>query len=112
MAAEKQKDQVAAESHYRDGVSIDRNQPELQVRLGTLFLLQGRFADAVGPLEEYHRLQPENPQSSLYLGQAYAAVGRRDDARRVLTAGAAIADRQGNAQTANFCREILRQLSN
>lgn len=110
MAAEKQKDPAGAEHHYREGVSIDRNQPELQVRLGTLLLLQGRFGDAVGPLEEYHRLQPENPQSSLYLGQAYAAVGRRDEARQVLTAGAAIADRLGNTQTADFCREILRQL--
>ncbi|HVZ64525.1 MAG TPA: tetratricopeptide repeat protein [Lacunisphaera sp.] len=110
MAAEKQKDLALAETHYREGVSIDRSQPELHVRLGTLFLLQGRFGDAVGPLEEYHRLQPDNPQSSLYLGQAYAAVGRRDEARQVLTAGAAVADRQGNTQTADFCREILRQL--
>ncbi|HTL67375.1 MAG TPA: tetratricopeptide repeat protein [Lacunisphaera sp.] len=110
MAAEKQKDPAAAERHYREGVGIDRNQPELQVRLGTLCLLQGRFGDAVGPLEEYHRLQPDNPQSSLYLGQAYAAVGRGDEARKVLTAGAAIAERMGNTQTADFCREILRQL--
>ncbi|HVT73728.1 MAG TPA: tetratricopeptide repeat protein [Lacunisphaera sp.] len=110
LAAEKANDPAAAERHYREGVAIDRNQPDLQARLGTLCLLQGRFGDAVGPLEEFHRLQPDNAQSSLYLGQAYAAVGRRDEARQVLTAGAAIAERMGNAQTAEFCREILRQL--
>jgi len=109
-AAEKQGDLAAAEQHYRDGVAIDPNHPDLQARLGTLCLIQGRFADAIAPLEGYHRLQPDNAQSSLFLGQAYAAVGRRDEARKVLSAGAEIADRTGNPTTARNCREILRQL--
>jgi len=110
MAAEKQEDATAAERHYREGVAIDRNHPDLQLRLGTLCLIQGRFADAVGPLEAYRRLQPENPQGALFLGQAYAVVGRSDDARRVLTEGAAQAERSGNASAAQHCREILEQL--
>jgi HemY protein len=110
MAAEEGHDLAAAEKHYREGVEIDRNHPDLQARLGTLFLIQGRFAEAVIPLEAYRRLQPNNAQSSLFLGQAYAAVGRRDEARQVLTAGAEIAERNGNPATAQNCREILRQL--
>jgi HemY protein len=110
MAAEKQRDPASAERHYREGVAIDRNHPDLQMRLGTLCLILGRFADAVSPLEAYHRLQPNNPQGALFLGQAYAAAGRRDEAQRILTEGAESAERSGNATVAQHCREILQQL--
>jgi HemY protein len=110
MAAENKQDAAAAERHYREGVAIDRNHPDLQMRLGTLCLIQGRFADAVVPLEAYRRLQPENPQGALYLGQAYAVVGRVDEARRILAEGVAQAERSGNATAAQHCREILQQL--
>jgi len=108
--AEGKRDLTTAEQHYRAGVAIDRHHAELQSRLGTLCLIEGRFAEAVEPLEALHRLQPDNAQSSLFLGQAYAAAGRRDDARRVLTEGAQLAERTGNATTAQHCREILQQL--
>jgi tetratricopeptide (TPR) repeat protein len=110
MDAEKKKDFVTAERHYRDGLTILPNHAELQARLGTLCLIQGHFAEAVAPLEAYHRLQPDNPQASLFLGQAYAATGRRDEARRILTEGALLAERNGNTTTAQHCREILQQL--
>jgi tetratricopeptide (TPR) repeat protein len=110
MAAEERHDLTAAEKHYREGVEIDRNHPDLQARLGTLFLIQGRFAEAVMPLEAFHRLQPNNAQSSLFLGQVYAATGRSNEAKQILLAGAEIAERNGNPATAQNCREILRQL--
>ena len=110
MAAEEKQDMASAERHYREGVAIDHNHPDLQMRLGTLCLIQGRFAEAVNPLEAYRRLQPDNPQGALFLGQAYAVVGRRDDARRTLTEGAALAERSGNVTAAQHCREILAQL--
>ena len=110
MAAEEQQDTASAERHYREGVAIDHNHPDLQMRLGTLCLIQGRFADAVNPLEAYRRLQPDNAQGALFLGQAYAVIGRRDDARRILTEGAALAERSGNVTAAQHCREILEQL--
>ncbi len=110
MDAEEKKNFAAAEQHYRTGAAIEPNHPDLQVRLGTLCLIQGRFADAVEALEAYHRLQPNNAQSALYLGQAYASTGRMDDAKRVLTEGVQVAERTGNATTAQYCREILQQL--
>ena len=110
MEAEAKKDLTAAEHHYREGAAVDPNHPELQSHLGTLCLIQGRFADAVAPLEAYHRLQPDNAQSALYLGQAYASTGRMDEAKRVLTEGVQVAERTGNAKTAGYCREILQQL--
>ena len=109
-AAEKKSDRHGAEQHYRDGLAIDRNNAELQVSLGVLYLMQARFGDAAGPLESYHRLQPENPQSCLFLGQTYAALGRTEEARRILTEGIQLAERSGNATTAGHCREMLQQL--
>ena len=110
LDAQAKNDLGAAERHYRDGAIIAPNNPEAQANLGTLYLVQGRFADAVSPLEAYHRLQPQDPQSSLFLGQAYAATGRREDARRLLTEGLETATRAGNTTTAQHCQEILDQL--
>jgi Flp pilus assembly protein TadD len=75
-----------------------------------LLLVAGRLEEARGPLEIYRRVKPADPQSSLFLGQVYARLGRLDDARRVLNEGAQIAERAGNTNTARFCREILQQL--
>lgn len=109
-AAEAKHDSAAAERYYRDGLALNPNNAELQVSLGVLCLVQGRFSDAVIPLEAYHRLQPGNPQSCLFLGQAYAATGRADDARRVLNEGITLAEKAGNSVTADHCREMLQAL--
>ena len=108
--AEKNKDPAAAAQHYRDGLAILPDHPELQLRFGTVCLIQGRFSDAIAPLEAYRRSVPNNPTSALFLGQAYAGAGRREEARKILTEGAEQAERAGNATTAQSCREILRQL--
>jgi Flp pilus assembly protein TadD len=72
--------------------------------------VQKRFLEAVRPLEAYHGLQPTNPQASLFLGQAYAALGRQDDARKILNEGLANAERAGNKTTAQYLREMLQGL--
>ena len=110
IEAESKPDQAAAEQHYREGVDILPDHAELQFHHGALRLIQGRFADAIAPLEAYHRLQPDQARASLYLAQAYAATGRRDEARRLLTEGVKLAERSGDQATARFCREILEQI--
>jgi len=109
-AAEARHDPVTAERHYREGVALDPKQAELQVHLGMLYLVQGRIAEARDSFEAYHRLQPKNPQSAMLLGQVCAMLGRTEEARRYLTEGAELADKAGNAEVANHCREILGQL--
>jgi hypothetical protein len=37
-------------------------------------------------------------------------TGRREEARRLLTEGASLADATGKTDTASHCREILSQL--
>lgn len=110
MAAAAANDPAAAERLYREGLSAMPDDAELNASLGVLCLVAGRFDEARAPLEAYHRLRPAEAQSSLFLGQVYARLGRLAEARRILTEGAEIAERSGNSATARFCREILRQL--
>ena len=109
-AAEARRDEAAAERHFRAGVSLDPDNPELQASLGVMLLLRGQVAQALEHLEAYRRLEPGNPQTALFLGQAYAQLGRTQQARVVLTEGAEQAERAGNSSTAAYCREILSQL--
>lgn len=111
LAATNRKDAAAAEKYFREGMEADPNFPELSINLGMLYLMQRRPADAIGPFESYHKLRPNDPQSSLFLGEVYAQTGRVEAARRILREGAEIADRSGNAETAGYCREILNQIS-
>jgi tetratricopeptide (TPR) repeat protein len=104
-------DVARAERYFRAGVNVNTADAELQASLGVLLLTQGRFAEALPSLEAYHRLQPENSRSALFLGQAYASSGRVDDARRVLELGEQLALRAGQASTAQHCREMLQQLA-
>ncbi len=110
QAAEAKKDFATAERHYREGVSLDPNHAELQASLGVLYLVQGRFNDALEPLETYHRLEPQNPQSCMFLAQIYAATGKIKEARLLLTEGVALAEKAGNSETTNNCREMLQGL--
>ena len=108
--AERKNDWPAAEKHYRAGVALAPDHAELQASLGVLLLTQGRAEDARPPLEAYARLQPANPQSALFLGQAYLQLGHRDEARRILITGEQLARQAGQAETAAYCREMLQSL--
>lgn len=109
-SAAERRDAAAAERLFREGLALAPDDPTLGSSLGLLLLTQGRFDEAVAPLEAVQRAEPENPQHALMLGQAYARLGRKDDARRVLLAGEQAALRAGNSRTAGYCREILGQL--
>ncbi len=108
--AEKQNDPAGAERHYRAGVKLDPRHADLQASLGVLLLTQDRVHEAQPPLEAYHALAGDNPQSALFLGQVYFRLGRVDDARRILRSGEELARRTGKSTTAEHFREILRSL--
>jgi tetratricopeptide (TPR) repeat protein len=108
--AETNQDFPAALQHYREAVALDPGRAELQASLGVFYLVQGRVTDAVAPLEAYHKLQPAEPQSALFLGQAYLQLGRAAEARSMLTEGEQLARRTGQATTAAHFRELLEQL--
>jgi predicted Zn-dependent protease len=109
-AAEAKNDPTSAERHYRDGLTLDANHGELQVSLGLFYLVQARPTEAIDPLASYHRSNPESPQGCVFLGQAFAASGKRDEAREILSKGVMLGERAGNARIAEHCRRLLQQL--
>jgi hypothetical protein len=66
--------------------------------------------DAFAPLDAFHKLQPNDPQSALFLGQVYAQLGRAEEARRILTEGEQLATHAGQTTTAAHFREMLQGL--
>ena len=50
--------------------------------LGLAFVSAKRFPEAIPPLETYEKLAPDSPTGHFQLAQAYAGVGRKDDANR------------------------------
>lgn len=56
--------------------------PMAHYSLGRLYCEQGRHADAVGPLERACTLDKTYAAALVCLGDAYAGVGRTEDARR------------------------------
>ena len=110
LLAAKNNDAAAAEEDFRTGFGIDDKNATLGMNLGTTYLMQGRAAEAIPPLESFHRGAPKNAQSALFLGQAYAQTGRIEDARRLLQEGEALARQSGDTTTAGYCHEILSRL--
>lgn len=108
-AAEKT-DPAAAERHYRAGLVLAPEHPELNAGLGVRLLVTDRVPEAVPLLETCLRLQPANPQAALFLGQAYARTGRIPDARRILSAALEKAQQSGQTSAAGHLREILSTL--
>lgn len=109
-AAEAKNDPAAAEQHYRDGLLVDGDHAESLISLGVFYLVHDRFPEAIPPLVSYHRVQPENVQGCLFLGQAYAAAGQRDQARAILEGGLQLAEKNGQTTLARHCRRLLEQL--
>lgn len=103
-------DPVAAERHYRAGLKLQPENPELNAGLGVRLLVTNRVAEAVPLLQVSQQARPNNLQAALFLGQAYARTNRLPEARRVLAAGLKQAEGAGQETTASHFREILSTL--
>ena len=109
-AASAQDDASAAERHYRAGLDLVPDHPELLLRLGVSCLVNRRHKQALEPLTAYHTLRPDDATGCLFLGQAYAVNQQRDKAREILRLGAQLAEQTGRSATAARCRTMLEQL--
>lgn len=74
---------------------------------GQLYLDDGRNADAVGPLEEAVKQTPTEYESHYLLGQAYAGVGRKEDAGRSFARVEEL--KQDFAQLTELSREAMEK---
>jgi tetratricopeptide (TPR) repeat protein len=61
---------------------LDEGFVEAYLALGISMNAGGKFADAVEPLENYVKMQPDDPAGHYQLATAYARTGRKQDAQR------------------------------
>ena len=109
-AAESRHEGDAATNHYQEGLKALPQHPGLLGTFGVHLLNSGRLQDALNLLQDYRRFRPDDPAGSLYLGEAYARLGRTEDARKTLTQGIELAQRTSNTVVARRCQEILERL--
>jgi tetratricopeptide (TPR) repeat protein len=68
--------------HYSQATKLDVDFADAYLGLGSALVSAKRFSDAIPPLETYEKLAPDSPTGHFQLAQAYAGVGRKDDANR------------------------------
>lgn len=69
---------------------FDPHDPDRLTVLGMLYGQHGRYSEAVKPLEEANRLDPESFEINHNLGLSYFQLGRYGDARQALEKAAAL----------------------
>ena len=67
---------------FTQATKLDHGFADAYLGLGSLLLMQKKYADAIPPLEMVVKLQPANPQGHFDLATAYARTGRKEDAER------------------------------
>jgi tetratricopeptide (TPR) repeat protein len=78
--------------------------------LGRFLLERGRYQEAVGPLEEANRLQPDYAAGLLALGDAYRGAGEVEKARATLTVARRVALAQHHPSLAEEIYGRIAQL--
>ncbi len=68
--------------HLSRAVQFDAGFADAYLELGRALISAERVSEAVGALETAVKLQPENPMTHFHLANAYARLGRNDEAKR------------------------------
>ena len=68
--------------HFGRATKLDEGFVEAYLALGISMNAAGKFAGAVTPLENYVKMQPDDPAGHYQLATAYARTGRKQDAQR------------------------------
>lgn len=74
-----------AAKHFSRAAELDQGFVEAYLALGMSLNAEGKFADAVAPLQTYVKMQPGDPAGHYQLATAFARTGRKADADREMT---------------------------
>ncbi len=74
-----------AAKHFARAAKLDEGFVEAYLALGMSLNAAGKFADAVGPLQTYVKMQPGDAAGHYQLATAFARTGRKADADREVT---------------------------
>lgn len=91
-------------------IALEPEDTVLRFGLGELYVEAGDFARAAEQFAEIVRLDPQYSAAYRYLGQSYAALEQRTEARQIFACGIAVAETRGDLQTAKEMRVFLRRL--
>lgn len=72
-----------AQSALEESAKQRPDYPATQIALGKLYLMEGRYRDAVEHLEIGRKLEPENPAVYTSLAEAWGRLGDREKARQM-----------------------------
>lgn len=82
----------------------------LNFGLAMEFFKTGQHAEALAQFDRVIALDPDYVAAHFQKGNSLVAMGRSDEARRVLTDGIAVARRIGNAHAAGEMADLLESL--
>jgi tetratricopeptide (TPR) repeat protein len=71
-----------AAKHFSRAAELDQGFVEAYLALGMSLNAEGKFADAVAPLQTYVKMQPGDPAGHYQLATAFARTGRKTEADR------------------------------
>ena len=71
--------------HFGKATKLDPGLTDAWLGLGMALISDGKASEAIGPLENYVKVEPRNPAGHYQLAMAYSRTGRKEDARREAT---------------------------
>ncbi len=80
--ARQARDWPQATEHFSKAAKLDPLFADAFIGWGRSLIATRQFADAVAPLEQAAKLQPDNPAAHYHLAIAYSRTGRREDGER------------------------------
>ncbi len=80
--ARQARDWPQATEHFSKAAKLDPLFADAFIGWGRSLIAIRQFADAVAPLEQAAKLQPDNPAAHYHLAIAYSRTGRREDGER------------------------------
>jgi predicted Zn-dependent protease len=71
--------------HYASALKLDSKMIEAMLALGMSHNALSQFTDAINPLEQYTRINSEDPAGHYQLAMAYARTGRKEESLREMS---------------------------
>jgi tetratricopeptide (TPR) repeat protein len=86
-------DWAQAAGHFANAARLNPAFADAHIGFGRSLISDGKYEEAIKPLEQAIKLQPENPVAHYHLATAYRRAGRKEDAERESVAFKQASDR-------------------
>lgn len=104
-------DQAQIERNLKRAVEIDDKLASAHLALGRLLAQQGRWSDALLPLERAEKIEPERAETLYQLGRVYTRLKRMNESKATLEKFKKLNDAQKEQKEVDR-RALVRRLAN